>query len=734
MTDARSTLDAALQASHPLVWIGPPPPSPSGPLCLRVDAGHAGPIGPLGRLRDEALAALGSDRALLELAAVHLRDNLRRRLLAGAPSTDALRDLVPLLNRLHEATPGGVAVVLDHVDRAGPTTLDALRRLLDAEGWLRPPLVLGFDVEPDGEAGRALIAAVVGRYGASRRIDATAAGVSDDSARSPDEAAPTTTPPTAASAADLAPAQADDLLAGLDPDALRVLRGAAVVGERFEPELVAALLATDAIAVLEALQRAADRGLRLDADDTTFALGASLRERLLDGLLPQLRRAWDHRLAELLHTPAAPLPATPSAEAAPVDTAPAVAALDAAGPEEAEPVGATPADAVPADAAPVEAAPVEAAPIEAATVAPAPPNARDAEQAHRAALHMLRAGRPDLAAERFLAAAEIAGQLGANAAAVELAEDAVRSLRRVPATGRYRALHLHAALARTRLLWRAAGTIRGVDLDHALEAAEEISAALGEIDPLPLRAEAAALVGGICFDIGDRPHLDRALDALTEASRLYERGGEPLAAAALLNDQAAVWVRLGDPVRANWLLERSREVFARRAGHDASARRELAETELGIARLPLHVAARPGQAQAAAERALQLCESAHDHFDALGDARSAARADVVAGRLLLRAGQTDEALARLARSSERAARAGDLLGVGDAAAAAAEALLRAARQDDALDALERAVQAHRGAGSSHGLDRDRELLTAFANDASLPEQAASRVQNLRRML
>ncbi|MEY3012547.1 MAG: hypothetical protein RIT45_1282 [Pseudomonadota bacterium] len=751
MTDASHPLEQALRAGQAVVWIGPPPPSPPHALCLRVDAGHAGPIGPLGRLRDQALAAFGGDRALIELAAVHLRENLRRRLLAGPPATDALRDLVPLLNRLHETTPGGVVVWLDHVDAAAATTLDALRRLLDARDWLQAPVVLAFDAEPDGEAGRALVASVERRFGAGACIRA---GV--EPAEVVAAGGPADTP-----VEDQAPVEPR-----LDAESLRVLRAAAVVGAHFEPELVAALLEHDEIAVLEALQRAVDAGVPLvPGEDDAMTMPASLRATLLEGLLAPLRRAWDRRLAALLEAAVVPTPTLvpvgepevepvedvrplegpgPEAAAAPVDVAVGDDAAADAGPGAAtEPVDGSVAVpvAVPVDgpAAVVPAAAVESAdgpvdvPVRVASSA-RPPTGRDVEQAHRAAIHMLRAGRPDLAAERFLVAAELAGQIGAVGAAVELAEQAQAVLRRVPATGKMRTLHLHVAVARARQLWRAAGAVAGVDLEAALQLVERVLAALDERDPLPLRAEVTALLGGICFDIGDRAHLDRALDALADASRLYEQGGEPLAAASLLNDQAAVWVRLGDPVRANWLLERSREVFASRATDDAGARHELAETELGIARLPLHVAARPGQAQAAAERALALCRSARAHFVALGDARSAARADVVAGRLLLRAGRPDEALQTLAAADQSAARLGDLLGVGDAASASAEALLRAARPEEALDALERAVQAHVGAGSQRGLEHDRELLAAFSHDASLPEAAAARAAALRRSL
>jgi hypothetical protein len=60
-------------------------------------------------------------------------------------------------------------------------------------------------------------------------------------------------------------------------------------------------------------------------------------------------------------------------------------------------------------------------------------------------------------------------------------------------------------------------------------------------------------------------------------------------AARLLNDQAAIYVSLGDPVRATHLLERPRELFEGRLrshADDVMAVEELAETHHLLARLP----------------------------------------------------------------------------------------------------------------------------------------------------
>src|SRR5690606_7303536 len=83
--------------------------------------------------------------------------------------------------------------------------------------------------------------------------------------------------------------------------ALRTLRAAAVIGEVFEAELVAALLDVDELDVLEHLQEAADSGAGIsDAGDSRFRMIPQLRKALTATLLPSLAKAWHARLAQLL--------------------------------------------------------------------------------------------------------------------------------------------------------------------------------------------------------------------------------------------------------------------------------------------------------------------------------------------------------------------------------------------------------------------------------------------------
>ena len=71
-------------------------------------------------------------------------------------------------------------------------------------------------------------------------------------------------------------------------------------------------------------------------------------------------------------------------------------------------------------------------------------------------------------------------------------------------------------------------------------------AALHDDDPVALRAEVSTQIAGVCYELGDPASLDRALAELTEASRLLLGAGDATGAARLLNDQAAVYVRMGD--------------------------------------------------------------------------------------------------------------------------------------------------------------------------------------------
>ena len=106
------------------------------------------------------------------------------------------------------------------------------------------------------------------------------------------------------------------------------------------------------------------------------------------------------------------------------------------------------------------------------------------------------------------------------------------------------------------------------------------------------RRAAGGSYGGVCYDIGDEAALQRALGELQASSHRLVTAGAIVLAARLLNDQAAVYMRGGDLVRATYLLSQAHERFEshlRQHPHDAMALEELAGTEHLLARLPLHV-------------------------------------------------------------------------------------------------------------------------------------------------
>ena len=107
--------------------------------------------------------------------------------------------------------------------------------------------------------------------------------------------------------------------------------------------------------------------------------------------------------------------------------------------------------------------------------------------------------------------------------------------------------------------------------------------------PLEVVEQLAAVAAGVCYDIGDEAALQRALGELQASSHRLVTAGAIVLAARLLNDQAAVYMRGGDLVRATYLLSQAHERFEshlRQHPHDAMALEELAGTEHLLARLP----------------------------------------------------------------------------------------------------------------------------------------------------
>ena len=739
------------------------PPAAAGVRVVRVrcDVPEA-TLGPLHEARRKVEHLLGSSTPLFDQARERMVKGLRKRLLGEMPALEIESAIVELLNRLARSD-RAAALIFEAADAADEATLATLRRILARPGWLELPVVLVFrTTEPHGAAA-ALIEAVRAVVGADCVLRD----------RAPAPAAP--------------PPSSWDFRA-LPPDVLRVLRAGAVVGSGFEADLVAELLGLDLLDVLDLLQRAADAGVPIeDLGEARFHLPEPMLDALRASMLPSLMIAWHQALADLLggmdevesegddwlpppsgsglsagqraeppiegahvvHLPPSmmPDPQEPAREAPPVLTSRS-APPTARGAEPARP-GPWPYAEIFAPGASGSAAPIpkgvwERMPIavnDAGAVSlrprvaeaprPSPSSARGDDA--RAAGHLDAAGDLDASAERYHAAARQAAEHGAYAQALAFAEKARAILASLPISPRRRRLLARVLLELGKLAWHATGPVPppgavepAFTLGAAIETLEEARAALSDDDPPELSAEIATVIAGVCYDLGDLPSLTRALDELATASRLLMAAGDPTGAARLLNDQAAVYVRLGDPVQATHLLTESRKIFEERAAGDPVAALEMAETDHLFARIPLHVAARPGRESDALTMGLDHAIAAERAYKRLDAKREIARVWETMGRLELRKGRLDRARDRLTAAVAAEESIGDLVGLARSTAALSELLAEDGRIDDALALLSDSVALNLEKGSPIGLAFNRRALVALDRaTAGSPDAEAS---------
>jgi tetratricopeptide (TPR) repeat protein len=693
-------------------------------------------LGPLHDARRKVEQLLGSSTPLFDHARERMVSGLRRRLLGDvpAPATDGL--LVETWNRLAEAGGRPAALVFEAIDAADDASLQTLRRILARPGWLRLPLVLGFrDPLPSGAAG-ALLDALLALEGPEGAIRAAA------------EVRPA------------APAPEIFDYRALPPEVLRVLRAGALVGSGFEAELCAALLGVDQLEVLDLLQRAADAGVPIDdRGEGRFHLPVPLLDALRASVLPSLMIAWHRRLAALLGGfDEAPIQAAPApAPVAPPDEAPEDGELARPSPgawpyadlfAHAPDAGNDVAPAARPDPEPA-AAPKVAVPSTAAEAPPLEPGrsplasepggrepapreasprritAQRTDEA-RAAGHLAAAGDIDAGAERYFAAAREAVAMGAHPQALLYGNKALTLLDGLPPSARRRRLRGQILVEFGRLQWQAAGPDPAFTLAGALSVLEAAREAVGADAPAEFEVEIATLIAGVCYDIGDPPALERALAELTAASRFLLGAGDAAGAARLLNDQAAVYVRMGDPVRATHLLTESRKIFEERAAADPVAMIEMAETDHLFARIPLHVAARPGREADALTMGLDHALAAERTYRRLDHKRDLGRVWETMGRLELRKGRLERARQRLTAAVELEESMGDLVGLARSTAALSELLAASGRHRDALALLGDSVALNVEKGSPIGLAFNRKALDALAPDvaASADDKAA----------
>ena len=348
------------------------------------------------------------------------------------------------------------------------------------------------------------------------------------------------------------------------------------------------------------------------------------------------------------------------------------------------------AEVLPPVAAAWQAALIEAAEAEAEVVAePVEETAVDTPR--------VRPSRPEDVVRELLVAAEDARHRGAWARASRHLELAAQRVHHLGDAGPM--LAAETRLARARLAWSAAG--QGVDLPVALAAAQAAEQELRELGGPAAAAEAGRLVAAIAHDIGDPAHLELALNALSSAIRDLRASGRPRDAARLLNDQAAVWVRLGNPVRAVHLLEESRRLFE--AGTEPEDAHELAETLLLLARLPLHVPSRPGMGDAAVEQAVGHAQAAARIWTELDEERGVGLALETEGRLLLQGDRGAEALDRLQSALTALRHVRDALGLARVYDAMAHALVGVGQFEAGVRHLAESVRYNSAVGSNRGL-------------------------------
>ena len=265
-----------------------------------------------------------------------------------------------------------------------------------------------------------------------------------------------------------------------------------------------------------------------------------------------------------------------------------------------------------------------------------------------------------------------------------------------------RIVRARAALVIGRSRWLSPNPAQS-SLELALEPLLEASELTRRGAPAELRAEIASLIANVCYDIGTPDALERALIELTQASQILLDAGRPLDAARLLNDEAAVWVKIGDFVRANHLLSRSREVFGKVSSSYPPARVELLETEHLLARLVLHAPARPGRERDALQLGLEHALAAEEGYRDLDDARNLARVWETIGRLELRRGRPDEAIARLEAAQQQQRRIGDAIGLARSSGALSEVYAQARDYPRALERLAESIAFNSEKGSGAGL-------------------------------
>jgi tetratricopeptide (TPR) repeat protein len=691
---------------------GPLPAAPRDLHVLLVDcAAPDMPGGVLEAARHKVEQLLGETL----LPAEQFEIGLRHRFLGDVPVHPVDAVLVEECNRLAARTERDVILVFETIDAADEPTLATLTQILQRPGWLRLPLLFTLRGTPQGR--------VTELVTLLRREEATQA-VMEIAGNTPSH--------------ELAGAFA---WTALPPDVLRVLRAGAVLGTSFDAEIIAQLLDIPLATVLEKLQVAADAGVPLiDRGERRFALPATAIEQLQGGMLPSLLTFWHARLGALFSgghaaEDTAVVPEPHRTEATDRAMPHSVSKSMVAWPEELFEVS-TPHAAAAASRPPRRDAAVstpawraeppraEPAPGVAARVQTREPQRTEGRtDMTRAAAHLQAAGQTEAAVARYLAAVREVAACGDAQRAYGLAKEAFKLLDKLPTSPPRALLRGQLLIEIGRLQWHSALLGTSFTLRDALVPLKAARSCLPSEVPPDVAGDLAAVTAGVCYDLGDLDALQQALADLTEVSRSLLDAGQPLMAARLLNDQAAVTLRLGDPVQAAYLLSQSRELFEHRVRDnpdDAVAIEELAETQHLFARLPLHAQIRPGREEEAYAMGLDHAQAAERAYQRLGQRDKLARVWETRGRLELRRQRLEAAHQALAAAIEIQQQLGDVIGLARSTAALAELCMTTGRLGDAAALLANAIALNVEKGSPIGLAFNRrtfELLSGTAAQA-----------------
>lgn len=523
------------------------------------------------------------------------------------------------------------------------------------------------------------------------------------------------------------PPPPDDAWRGLPFEVLRVLRAAALHGPAFTPESVAVVLRCEPVAVLERLQHAVDLGVPLGrADDGAFTLPAALHAALAATLLPALAHAWTPRPRE---------EAPPAVVALPV-VDPAIESSDvfaaAAEPEPAPDDSGDPGDSGDPDEIDAD--------MFVSTKPPALPGSPPSN------LALLRPRSEPQVFPRlgdavddglqldFLIVAREAADRGETQLAADTLRRALGQLGARPASAAHLRLRILGQIELGRLQWQAAGPELGFTLNQALGTLDAVRAEFGADASSDIAVELCQVIAGVCYDLGDLGSLARAGEELEVAGRLLQTEGETLRAARLLNDQAAVLMRMGEVTRAKDLLRESRKVFQSREADDPVTIRELAETDHLTAWLPLYAAMVPGREQEGYRMALERAAAAEQAYRKLDDNRELARVWETMGRLERHLERYEEAMQHLEAAGEIQSKLGDLTGLARTTEAMSDVLGQCGSDTEAIYLLRESVRFNHDKGSLIGLFFNRRAFTDLCVRLGSHPAHAAALQDLSRRL